>query len=227
MSQKTIIVSGASGNLGKAVVNHFIQKDYKVNGLVHRQSEKKDDENYQEYQVDLLDEKASQACVSKIIAKDQQINSAVLTAGGFKMGTIAKTSVKDLEHQYQLNFQTAYNLARPILTKMQEQGQGTLFFIGSEPGMDTRKAKSTVAYSLSKSLLFQLANIINTEAKNTAIKAYVVVPSTIDTPQNREAVPDADFSKWEKPEDIAEIIAKYVNQSDDKTKSTLVIQDEL
>lgn len=76
-------------------------------------------------------------------------------------------------------------------------------------GIDTNKAKGMTAYGLGKSLLVGLANIINAEYEGTAIKAHVIVPSTIDTPQNRAAMPNADFSKWEKPSEIAAIIGKY------------------
>ena len=66
-----------------------------------------------------------------------------------------------------------------------------------------------VAYSLAKSLIFRLAELMNDEAKGKNIVTSVVVPSTIDTPQNRKAMPDADFSNWVKPEAIADAIYFY------------------
>lgn len=226
MAEKTILVSGANGNLGKGVVDYFLERNNQVIGLMHH-TNGKNSENFKEFQADLTDEAATEKVMADILNKYDPIDTAVLTAGGFAMGKLKDTDTGKLEEQYRLNFVTAYNAARPLVAKLKEQGQGTLFFIGSEPGMDTRKAKSTVAYSLSKSLLFQLANIINAELNKTRARAYVVVPGTIDTPQNREAVPDADFDQWETPGEIAEIIDHYTDKKAGVEKTSIVMKDEL
>lgn len=226
MQKKVAIISGASGNLGRAVVQYFLEKNYHVIGLVHTLSENAPtDILYQEVAVDLLNDVQVKESINQIQQQHGQIDVVVLTAGGFAMGDIANTSIQDIQYQYQLNFETAYNLAHPTLMQMQQQKNGRIFFIGSGAGMDTRKGKGVTAYSLSKSLLFQLANIINAENKDTNVKAYVIVPSIIDTPQNRASMPNADFSKWEKTESIAAIIGRYTdNTVSDKT--FLVVQDE-
>ncbi len=224
---KLAVVSGASGNLGQSVVTYFLNQSYNVIGLVRSQS-KESVKNYEEMEVDLMDEKATQACVDAILKKYNRIDVAVLTAGGFKSGTIDKTFREDLEHQYRLNFLTAFHFARPALLQMRNQKKGRLFFIGSQPGMDTTKGTNNVAYSLSKSQLFQLANIFNSETKKIDIKTYVIVPSTIDTPENRKSMPNADYSKWEKPEAIAEIIGRYAELPvKEVEKTSIIVQDEL
>lgn len=225
MDQKTVLVSGASGNLGKAIVHHFLNQDHQVIGLVRQQKEPvSQHQNYHETEVDLLDEDAAEHSVKNLIGKYKTINQAVLTAGGFGMGNLSKTKIKDLQHQYQLNFETAYNLARPLNNHIKEQNEGYIFFIGSEPGMDISKGKSVVAYSLAKSLLFRLSELINAEKTNT--KTYVVVPSTIDTPENRKSVPDTDFSTWQKPKDIAKIIDRYTQKPTDN-QSVIMVTEEL
>jgi NAD(P)-dependent dehydrogenase (short-subunit alcohol dehydrogenase family) len=70
-------------------------------------------------------------------------------------------------------------------------------------------SKGMVAYGMAKSLIFRLAELMNEEAKGYNVVTTVIVPSTIDTPQNRKSMPDADFSKWVKPEAIADIIYEY------------------
>lgn len=225
MPYKTFIVSGAAGNLGQAVVQSFVKKGHQVIGLVHHKKEKQEISGYQEVEVDLTQQDNVQEVIAALLEKYKQIDGVILTAGGFKAGTLAHTSVGDLELQYRLNFTTAYTLVQALLPHFKVKQQGKFFFIGSIPGMDTNKGKGAVAYSLAKSQLFQLANIINAEYKHEAIKAYVVVPSTIDTPQNRKAVPDADFSKWEKPARIAKIILHYA-QNPKMQKTTLIVQEE-
>lgn len=225
MSNNTVVISGASGNLGSAVVDYFINKKWEVHGLTHHLSGKTS-EGYAELEVDLLDEAASKEAVEKIISKTKAINVAVLTVGGFAMGTIEETSMKEMRRQYELNFVTAYHLARPLLSQIKKQGTGKLFFISSMPGIDTKKGKGITAYSLAKSQLTQLAHIMNAEMKGTDVKAYVIVPSTIDTPQNREAMPEGDYSQWETPEVIASIIGEYAEKKiQDITE--IVIQDQL
>lgn len=209
MEIRTAIVSGAAGNLGKAVVQHFLNNHCKVIGLVHQKSENRNpSQNYQELELDLTNANAAEKCVEQLIEQYKRIDIAVLTAGGFTMGDIESTSTEDIYKQYRLNFETAYNIARPVLTQMKKQNTGKIFFIGSIAGKDTTNGKGVTAYSLSKSLLFQLANIINSETIGTAIWAEVIVPYIIDTPQNRAAMPNADFSTWETPEQLATLIGE-------------------
>jgi len=72
-----------------------------------------------------------------------------------------------------------------------------------------RLSKGMIGYGLSKSLVFRLAELMNDEAKGTDVVTSVISPSTIDTPENREAMPDADFTKWVIPEAIATIVYNY------------------
>lgn len=207
--QQTIIVSGAAGNLGQAVVNCFLAANWRVVGLVHMKKEREAKANYEEYVLNLNDEMATQEAVATIIEKYQQIDAVVATAGGFNFGAIATTTTEHMLSMYQLNFLTAYNLIKPLLTHFRHQAHGKIFFIGSSQGHNTSLGKEVVAYALSKSLLFQLSNIINAENANDTIQSYVVVPTIIDTPQNRTAMPSADFTQWQSPEKIASIIYRY------------------
>ncbi len=227
MSQMNIIVSGASGNLGSAIIEFFLSRGDKVIGLDHRHHDSPlSDPNYTQLVVNLMDEASSADCVAQCIDTLGRIDAVIMTAGGFAMGHIGNTTTDLLEQQYRLNFLTAWHLTAPIFDIMKRQGGGKLFFVGSSQGLDTRKGKNVVAYSLSKSLLFQLANIINADSMISHVEAFVIVPSTIDTAQNRRDMPDADFSKWEKPATIASIVGKYLDQKE-SDKRWIVIQDEL
>lgn len=226
MEMKSVIITGAGGNLGSAIVSYFIDHGIQVTGLVHHQSDQAgSSEIYREIEVNLMNENKTRETIDDVISKDGRIDAVILTAGGFRMGNIEKTSLEDLRFMYGLNFETAYNVVRPVLEQMKKQGYGKIFLTGSGQGMDTRKGKGVTAYTLSKSLLFQLANIINAETAGTGIKAHVIVPSTIDTPQNRKDMPDADFNQWQKPGQIAEIIGHYAEN--DRSETVIVIADEL
>jgi NAD(P)-dependent dehydrogenase (short-subunit alcohol dehydrogenase family) len=209
---KTAIVTGASGNMGQAVVKKFIDEGYKVIGTIIPNDPVPMDfppDSFEKVVVDLMNEDDSAQFVTSVISKYGSVDAAVLTVGGFAMGSIAETKTSDIAKQYKLNFETAYNAARPVFIQMMKQKSGRIFIIGSKPGLSAKNGKGLVAYGLAKSLIFRLAELMNDEAKGTNVVASVVIPSTIDTPQNRKAMPEADPAKWVKPEAIADVIYFY------------------
>ena len=209
---QTVIITGASGNMGQAVVKKFLREGYRVVGTIVPNDPVPmdiDDTNFEKVIVDLMDEADSEKFVKEIIEKYKSIDAVVLTVGGFATGSIAETKTADIYKQYKLNFETAYNVARPAFVQMLQQKNGRIFLVGSRPGLSANNSKGMVAYGLGKSLIFRLAELMNAEAKGKNVVTSVLVPSTIDTPQNRKAMPDADFSSWVKPEAIADSIYFY------------------
>ena len=209
---KNAIVTGSSGNLGQAVVKKFITGGYTVIGTVTPHDTAAVDfphGRFEKLVVDLMSEQDSAEFVSSAIDKYHTIDVAVLTVGGFAAGKIADTKASDIYKQYQLNFATAYHVAQPVFLQMLKQKSGRIFLVGSKPGLDARNGKGMAGYGLAKSLIFRLAELMNDEAKGHNVVTTVVVPSTIDTPQNREAMPGADYNKWVKAEEIANLIYYY------------------
>jgi NAD(P)-dependent dehydrogenase (short-subunit alcohol dehydrogenase family) len=213
--QKTTLITGAHGNLGRAVVQRFLVDQSVVIGVdatKHSSSENESVANCEFHTVDLMNEDAANAFVQSVVAKHSRIDVAVLTVGGFAMGSIAETKTSDIAQQYKLNFETAYNVARPVFLQMMKQGAGRLFLVGARPALSAAGSKGMVAYGLAKSLIFRLAEMMNDEAKGLSVSVNVIVPSIIDTPQNRAAMPDADVAKWVRPEQIAEAIAFHASE---------------
>jgi NAD(P)-dependent dehydrogenase (short-subunit alcohol dehydrogenase family) len=209
---KTAIVTGASGNMGQAIVKRFIKEGYKVIGTIIPNEPLPLDfpaDRFEKVVVDLMNEDESAKFVSSVISKYNSIDAAVLTVGGFALGTVIETNTSDITKQYKLNFETTYTIARPVFAQMMKQKNGRIFIMGSRPGLCATSGRGMVAYGLSKSLVFRLAELMNDEAKGTNVVISVVVPGTIDTPQNRRAMPDADSSKWVKPGAIADVIYFY------------------
>ena len=205
---KTCIVTGASGNLGQAVVKKFLDEGFNVVGTVIENDPVPlniTNTNFKKQVLDLSNENA----VEDFVNQHKNLDVAVLTVGGFAMGKIADTKLADIKKQLALNFETAYAVARPVFLKMMDAKEGRIFLIGSKPGLNSRYAKGMIAYSLAKSLIFRLAELMNDEAKGTNVVTSVIVPSTIDTPENRKSMPDADPKKWVKAEEIAAAIFYY------------------
>lgn len=213
---KTAIVTGASGNMGQAVIKKFIDEGYKVIGTVIPNDPVPlnfPEEKFEKVIVDLMSEDDSEKFINNTIERYGSIDAAILTVGGFAMGSVTETKTSDIAKQYKLNFETAYNVARPVFAHMLKQNKGRIFIIGSKPGLSAANGKGMVAYGLAKSLIFRLSELMNNEAKGTNVVTSVIVPSTIDTPQNRKSMPDADPSKWVKPEAIADVIYFYCTDS--------------
>lgn len=212
MINKTVIVTGASGNMGQAVIKKFLAEGYNVVGTIVPNDAtpfEMEHARLEKIIVDLMSEEDTAKFIQTVIAKYGNVDAGVLTVGGFAMGKIESTSAADILKQYKLNFETAYHVARPVFVQMVKQRSGRIFMAGSKPGLDAKNGKGMVAYGLGKSLIFRLAELMNEEAKGTNVVTAVLVPSTIDTPANRKSMPDADFNNWIKPEDIANVIYYY------------------
>lgn len=222
---KTVIITGANGNLGSAVTKTFIDKGYRVVITVTDESKKKEiasHENLEVHVVNLMHEEESDNFVQQIISTHGKIDAGLLLVGGFAMGSIAKTSTGDIHAQIDLNFNTAYNVARPLFVHMMEKGSGRLVFIGSRPALEASAGKNMIAYGLSKSLLFKLAEFINAEAKGKNVVASVVAPSTLDTEINRKSMPNANPENWVKPAALGEILEFLVSDQSGPVRETVL-----
>lgn len=209
--KQTAIVTGVTGNLGQAVAKNLLQKNIQVIGTLRSEEKLPELEQYahfEKYLLDVTQENACKTCVAECIARYTSVNIAALTVGGFAMGNIGDTDEASLKKMFSMNFESAYYLAREIFTHMMKQpGGGHIFLIGARPALVAEAGKYMVAYALSKSLLFSLAELLNAEGNKKNVVTTVIVPSIIDTPQNRAAMPDASFPDWVQPSDIAEIIS--------------------
>jgi len=222
---KTVIITGANGNLGSAVTNSFLAKDYKVIATVRNEEGRKelaDHPNLEVEVIDLTDEAKTEEFIRYVIERHNSIDGALLLVGGFAMGNIAATRSENIKRQMSLNFDTAYHVTQPLFQHMMEQNKGRIVFVGARPALLASAGKNLVAYGLSKSLLFKLAEYLNAEAKGKNVTVSVIVPSTIDTEPNRKSMPDAEFEKWVKPEALAEIMEFIVSGNADPLRETVL-----
>jgi NAD(P)-dependent dehydrogenase (short-subunit alcohol dehydrogenase family) len=213
--ERIAIVTGSAGNLGQAIVRKFIEGGYHVVGTVTNHDGAPvgfPGDAFETKVVDLTNDEDAVAFTNSVIVKHHKIDAAILTVGGFAMGKIEDTTTGDIHQQYKLNFETAYNIARPVFVQMMKQNSGRIFLVGSKPGLDARNGKGMVAYGLAKSLIFRLAELMNAEGKDHNVVTSVIVPSTIDTPQNRRSMPDVNFNNWVKAEEIADTVFYYCSE---------------
>ncbi|HYG20790.1 MAG TPA: SDR family NAD(P)-dependent oxidoreductase [Ohtaekwangia sp.] len=210
--KKVVLITGASGNLGKAAVERFIAEGYHIVATVTPgKSLNFAAEQVEEVEVNLTNEVMVQDVIRRVLEKHSAIHAALLLAGGYASGNVHSTDGDTLKKMWSSNFETAYYITRPLFEHMLSQNGGRIVFVGARPALQPADGKKSLAYALSKSLLFNLAEILNAEGAEKNVVTAVIVPSTIDTPQNRAAMPKADFSRWVKPEDIANVLAFAVS----------------
>lgn len=219
-----VLLSGATGNLGKDVVKKLTDSgfDLHINVREGKTDVYNDLTNVTKYTADLSDAGQSEDFVNTAIENAGIIAAGIFLAGGFAMGKLADTVDQDLEIMITMNFFTAFHLVKPLKAHFELQGGGQFIFVGARPALIAEQGAGSFAYTLSKSMLFQMADMINAEGKSRNITASVIVPSIIDTPDNRNAMPDADFTKWIPGTDMAEAIAFLLTETGRKMRQTVL-----
>ena len=222
--QNQVLISGASGNLGKDVVKKLTDLDFGLHMNIRnpRSGAYLEQANVFTYKADLSDPSESEQFVTNAISKAGSIQAGVLLAGGFAMGEIADTTSAEIDKMVTLNFMTAFNLVKPLIAHFEANGGGQFVFIGARPALEAEQGFGSFAYTLSKSLIFQMADMINSAHKDKNITASVIVPSIIDTPDNRAAMPNEDFNKWVSGSDIAEAIAFILSDTGRRLRQTVL-----
>lgn len=207
MSQHAII-TGAAGGLGTAVTKAFIDHSYQVTAL----TDPRDPDQIKQLQalgelnaepLNVLDEQEVKTFAAQY---NTPLDALVLLVGGFGMGNITNTTPADVEKMVQLNFISAYRMVHHFWESLTRAEAGKVVLIGAKPALDPAAGHGLMAYSLSKGMIFHLAELLNESGKETNTQAVVVAPSIIDTPANREAMPEANFDDWVKPKAIGQII---------------------
>ena len=222
---KTVIITGANGNLGAACVKKFLEEGYRiiaVDGNNNHLDFAAGNANYEFVSRDLGNETETSGFISSVIEKYGTIEGALLLVGGFAAGNIAATTGADIHKMFALNFETAYFIARPLLQHMQQNKYGRIIFIGARPALNAAQGKDLLAYALTKSLLFKLAEFINEENKGKNITATVIVPSTIDTAINRKSMPDANPADWVSPAAIADTMEFILSDKGNPLRETVL-----
>jgi len=222
---KTIIITGSNGNLGTAVTREFLNKNYRVVATVDHEAARADMPAHPSLDVqvvNLMQEKETNDFVQLCIEKYSTINAAILLVGGFAMGDLDGTSGEDIRKQIALNFETAYYVVRPLFAHLVANKTGSIIFIGARPALNAAQGKGLIAYSLSKSLLFKLAEFLNESAKGINVTVSVVVPSTLDTPLNRKSMPDVNPDNFVKPSEVAETLEFLVSDKGGALRETVL-----
>ncbi|RYG01107.1 MAG: SDR family NAD(P)-dependent oxidoreductase, partial [Chitinophagaceae bacterium] len=153
--------------------------------------------NFELHEVDLDKEESAEQFYKEIISLKGRIDTAVFLVGGYMPGGIGQTDGAALKKMLNLNFGTSYFSVRPVFRHMTNRNYGRIVLMGAKTALDPAGGKDALAYTLSKSLMFTLADLLNATAADKDVRLSVVAPGALDTPVNREAMPDATLTKTE------------------------------
>ena len=195
---KNVVVTGAAGTLGTAVAAVFHDAGARVTGIDIVDS----DAPWRTTTADLIDP----GTVTRAFAELGAIDVLANIAGGFTMGdTVADTSDATWDFMMNLNARTVFNAARAVVPAMTAAGRGKIINISARGGL--RGAAAMGAYAASKAVVQRLTETLADELKADGINVNCILPSIIDTPQNRRDMPKARFDHWVAPADIAAVVA--------------------
>ena len=202
---KTVLVTGGTGGLGAAVTQELLGAGWRVvvpwvaEGELER-VERRDDLVL--VHADILD--ATQAA-GAVDAAGDDLRAVVNLVGGFAQGgRVHETPVEDFEAMLRLNLRPAYLVCAAALPRLQAAGGGTIVCVSARAAL--RPFAGAAGYAVAKAGVLAFVEALDAEYRDDGIRANAILPSVIDTPANRAAMPEADPSRWVRPDEIARTI---------------------
>jgi NAD(P)-dependent dehydrogenase (short-subunit alcohol dehydrogenase family) len=204
MDGKIIVVTGASGALGKVVAEIALAKGARVAGIDHATSQSATTaERIELGGVDLTDGMQAKKAVEAVAAHFGRLDVLVNIAGGFAFEAVAEGDPKTWQRMYALNVLTALNASQAAIPHLAASSSGRIINVGAMGALQAGAGMGP--YAASKAGVHRLTEALAAEWKGK-ITVNAVLPSTIDTAANRASMPKADFKKWVTPEELANVI---------------------
>ncbi len=212
-SGKVVLVAGGTGGLGRSVSLTFLAEGASVHVTYRnpdeftalQQSAGPASASLTGHRVDVTNESAVAEVMTRILAAHHRLDALVNTIGGYAGGIpLWNLDAATLDRMFSLNLRSGYVLARAALVPMRRQCAGSIVNVNAKAALD--HAAGAAAYAASKAASLALFDSLAADLRGSGIRVNSVLPSIIDTPANRSAMPSADFAAWPKPDDIARVI---------------------
>jgi NAD(P)-dependent dehydrogenase (short-subunit alcohol dehydrogenase family) len=218
--KRVVMVAGASGNLGQAVTRAFVSAgatlvllDREEGRLPRLFPELADTANHALLgSVDATEPASVTRAVQRTLQLFGRIDVLANTIGGYRAGLpVHETPVDTWDFMMNLNARTAFILSRSVVPTMLDQGSGKIIHVAARAAL--AGGRNSAAYNASKAVIVRLVESMAAEYKHKGININCVLPGTIDTPENRESMPNADYDRWVAPEAIADVILFLASDS--------------
>lgn len=220
MSARNVIVTGGTGGLGQSVVAAFAAAGDRVivPWILAAEAERVRARFPEAVLVEA--DVADDAGASEVLRAAGDAAVLVNGVGGFAMGAHHETSLEVWDRLYRMNVRAAASMSRAALPAMFARGAGAIVNVAAGAALDPPADMG--AYAASKAALVAFTRSLAREVGPRGVRVNAVLPSTIDTPANRAAMPDADFSLWTRPEQIAATIAWLASDAASGVRGALV-----
>jgi NAD(P)-dependent dehydrogenase (short-subunit alcohol dehydrogenase family) len=213
---RTVLITGAAGHLGRAVVDAFAARGDRLVLLGRRldalQPAFGEGPDRLLVAADLMDRGQLQAALDAAQARFGGVDTLCHLAGGFRMGeAVHETSDATWESMFDLNVRCFVNAAHAVVPQLLARGGGRIVAVAAQAAL--KGVAGMGAYVASKSALLRLVESMSAELRDQGVNVNCVLPSVIDTPENRAAMPDADPSRWVAPAALADVIVFLASDS--------------
>jgi NAD(P)-dependent dehydrogenase (short-subunit alcohol dehydrogenase family) len=210
-SEKVVLVAGGAGGLGRAVSLAFLSEGARLivtwrNDLEFAALKSAAGANtgLTGYRADVTDDAAVEQLVQRILGDHGRLDVLVNTVGGYAGGKLWESEPATLDRMLTLNLRAGFMLARAAAKAMLGQGKGAIVNVAAKAALD--HGAGLGAYAASKAAAVAMMDSLAADLNGTGVRVNSILPSIIDTEPNRKAMPDADFAKWPKAEEIARVI---------------------
>ena len=211
-TDKVILITGAAGNLGQAVAQAFASQgahlallDLNTEGLRHTAETCRGQASAKTFATNLLDPTSVDSAIAAVIEELGQVDVLANIAGGFTMGPLLQdTNDKDWDFMMNLNVRSVFHTCRRVIPEMLNSGGGKIINVSARAAEQGKGRMGP--YCASKAAVLTLTESLAAENKYDNINVNCILPGTIDTPQNREAMPEADFNRWVPPAALADVV---------------------
>jgi len=206
MKPKTVFITGAKGGLGSFITESFLKTGARVIGVsLSINADDFPQPNFEAVRLDFTHAEMVSRTISDIAARCGGIDVVVHVIGGFAGGlSVAETPIATWEQMRDVNLTSAFYLLREAIPYLRRSPYGRFIAIGSL--MAGAPHANLGAYVVFKAALATLVQTVALENRDSQLTANIVLPGTMDTPANRKSMPDADFSAWLDPQDVADLV---------------------
>lgn len=213
MKNRVAVVTGANGGLGVFVTHALLDAGATVVGVSRKiQQSEFNSPAFTALSAELATAAGAASVVESVMARFGRLDVLAHTVGGFAGGqSIAETDDSTFQRMFDVNLNSTFYLLRAAIPAMRKTGNGRIVAIGSRAALEP--GAGVGAYSASKAAMVSLIRTVAQENKDAGMTANVILPGTMDTPANRNAMSKADFSKWVKPATVASLIVWLADEA--------------